>query len=78
MWFVEGKTFEEAADLNAKKQSERIAQLEAEIADLQKRLSGALAASGEANPVDFQSGEIADAKHKGLASKIRFAGEVQR
>lgn len=72
VWYVEGKQFEECWALFAKQQSDRLAELEAKNAELEKRLSGALAAGGESQPVDFQSGEKGDVKRKGFASKIRM------
>lgn len=72
VWFVEGKQFDECVVLFAKQQTERIAQLEADNADLNKRLAGAKAA-GEPEPVDFQTGEKNEKTRKGFASRIRFA-----
>ena len=74
VWFVEGKSFAEANALFAKEQTDRIAKLEAENAELQKRL--AASESGEQSPVSFNAGE--PVKRAGLASKIRFAGQPQQ
>lgn len=71
VWFVEGKKFDDCVALFAKQQSDKIAQLEADKSELEKRLAGAKAA-GEPEPVDFQSGEKSEAARKGFAAKIRM------
>lgn len=73
-WYVEGKSFEDAGLLFAQQQTDRISQLEAANADLEKRLAAALKAGGESSAVDFQPGEKNDNAHKGFAGKIRIAG----
>lgn len=75
VWFVEGKTFEDCHVLHSQSQQEQITALSDKVSDLETRLAAATRAAGESEPLDFQSGEKADAKHKGFASKIRFAGE---
>jgi hypothetical protein len=74
VWFVEGKSFEEAAALHSKCQAEEIAKLKGENDDLQKKLAGAKqAAAGEEKPLDFQTGEKNEKTRKGFASRIKFA-----
>lgn len=75
VWFIEGKSFEDCHVLHSQSQQEQITSLSAKVSDLETRLAAATQAAGEIEPLDFQSGEKADKKRKGFASKIRFAGE---
>lgn len=66
VWFVEGKNFDECWALSSKQKDERIAQLEAKLVEIEKRLAAATA--GEGSPVSFSDTE---SKTKG-----KFSGRI--
>jgi len=62
LWFVEGKTFEQASVLFAQGQGLRLEAKDTEIADLKTKLTAARAALGEKDPLSFQAEQTPEQK----------------